>query len=146
MKACSIKPELAANSRYVLLCYKIERKLRRLTEDIRQKGPNRYFFAPRARNLIWALSCQGVLNDKVNLEDLADNDGHTLVISANYSAYLSRLAKGKVAVLLADLMTDKEYADSIAEDRLGFLRTDAAFQKCMKLAYSKWKWVRKRLV
>jgi hypothetical protein len=43
-------------------------------------------------------------------------------------------------------MADREYADSIKEDRLGFLRTDAAFQKCMKLAYSKWEWVLKELV
>jgi hypothetical protein len=52
----------------------------------------------------------------------------------------------KVAPILADLMADNEYADRIAEDKLGFLRTDAAFDKCMKFAYAQWKWVRKRLV
>lgn len=140
------KDRLHADSRHILLCYKIERKLRKLTDDIKQKGPNKYHFAPRARNLIWALGCQGVLNDKDKLEELAGSDGHTLVISANYSAYLSKLATGKIAPLLAAVMADKEYTDSIAEDKLGFLRTDAAFQKCMKLAYSKWKWVQKRLI
>jgi hypothetical protein len=138
------KARLHADSRYILLCYKIERRLRKLTEDIKQRG-QKYYFASRARNLIWALTCQGILNDK-KLEELADNEGHTLVVSANYSEQLSKLATTKVAPILADLMTDKEYAGSIKEDRLGFLRTDAAFQKCMKLAYSKWEWVQKRLV
>jgi hypothetical protein len=140
------KTRLHADSRHVLLCYKMERKLRKLIEDVKQKGPNKYYFAPRVRNLIWALSCQGILNDKEKLEDFSDSDGHTLVIWANYSGYLSRLATGKIAPVLADLMSDKEYADNIADDKLGFLRTDAALQKCMKLAYSKWRWVQKRLV
>jgi hypothetical protein len=42
-------------------------------------------------------------------------------------------------------MEDKEYYDRIQEDRLGFLRTDGAFEKCMKIAFNNWKWVKKRL-
>jgi len=127
------KERLHADSRHILLCYKVERRLRKLTEDIKEKGINKYWFAPRARLLIWALSCQRILNDKEHLETVADEDGHSLVISANYSGYLSELATLKVAPILAELMADKEYAARIADDKLGFLRTDAAFDKCMKL-------------
>jgi hypothetical protein len=58
------RERLQADARHILLCYKIERRLRRLAEDIRQKWINKYYFAPRARYLIWELTCQAVLNDK----------------------------------------------------------------------------------
>jgi len=116
------KDRLPADARRILLCYKVERKLRKLTEDIKQKGSAKYFFAPRARYLIWALVCQGILNDKQNLEALCDSDGRSLLVTASYSAYLSKIATTRVAVLLAELMADKEYADKIKEDKLGFLR------------------------
>jgi hypothetical protein len=61
---------LQADARQILLCYKVERKLRKLAEDIRQKGVNKYYFVQRARYLVWALCCQAVLNDKANLETL----------------------------------------------------------------------------
>ena len=137
---------LRADSRHILLCYKIERKLRKLTIDIVQKGAKKYEFAPRARYLIWALSCQGILNsDRNALEKLSEDDGRSLVVSANYTDYLSKLATTKVAPILAELVADKDYAERVAEDKLGFLRTDAVFEKSMKLAYQKWRWVKKKL-
>jgi hypothetical protein len=136
---------LATNSHNILLCYKVERRLRKLAEDIRQKGQNKYYFAPKARFLIWALCCQGILNDP-KLDKLRAEHGSNMVVSANFSEYLSKLATVQVAPILAALMTDDEYTDRIAEDKLGFLRTDAAFDKCMKIAFSRSKWVRKRLV
>ena len=136
---------LRANSRHILLCYKIERRLRQITGDIVQKGANKYWFAPKARYLIWALACQGILNSK-NLEAISDEDGKRLVVSANYTDNISKIATANVAPILAELVVEKEYAERLAEEKLGFLRTDAAFEKSMKLAYKKWKWVHKKLV
>ncbi len=137
---------LRADSRHILLCYKIERRLRKITNDIIQKGAKKYEFATRARYLIWALSCQGVLNSpRADLETLSQEEGRSLVVSANYTDYLSKLATTKIAPVLLDLMADKDYAQQVAEEKLGFLRADAAFDKSMSIAYKKWKWVKKKL-
>jgi hypothetical protein len=42
-------------------------------------------------------------------------------------------------------MKDKDYQDKVAAENLSFLRTDKAFEKCMELAYKKWRWTHKKL-
>ena len=54
---------LKADSRKIVLCYKIQFRLRRLASDIVEKGSNKYAYVQKARNLLWALLCQAVLND-----------------------------------------------------------------------------------
>jgi hypothetical protein len=54
---------MTAVTRHIVLCYKIHFRLRRLVNDIVDKGPNRYGYMGRARSLLWALLCQGTLND-----------------------------------------------------------------------------------
>jgi hypothetical protein len=136
---------LRADSRHILLCYKIERRLRKITSDIVQKGVNKYWFAPKARYLIWALACQGILNSK-HLESLSDEDGCRLAVSANYTENISKIATANIAPILAELVGDEEYAARVADDKFGFLRTDAAFEKAMNIGYKKWRWVQKKLV
>jgi hypothetical protein len=68
---------LRIDSRHILLCYKIQFRLRKLVNDIVEKGVNRYFYISRARNLVWALLCQGVLNDG-DLEVRAQRFGSSL--------------------------------------------------------------------
>jgi hypothetical protein len=98
----------------------------------------------RARYLLWALLCQGLLNDD-GLERLADMHGTTLALPADYTEKLTWLATARVRPLLSDLMHDKDYAEKVEEQNLSFLRTDKAFDKCMENAYKKWKWVHKKL-
>ena len=57
------KSRLRADSRHILLCYKVQFRLRKLAREIEQKGQNKYWFISRARYLLWALLCQGLLND-----------------------------------------------------------------------------------
>ncbi|ODS57815.1 MAG: hypothetical protein ABS36_05080 [Acidobacteria bacterium SCN 69-37] len=135
---------LQADSRHVLLCYKVQFRLRKLTKEIEQKGQNKYWFVSRARNLLWALVCQGLLNEK-NLEEVAEKHGTSISVPADYSELVTRIATTRVRVLLSELLTDKDYADKVAEENLSFLRTDRAFEKSMALAYKRWGWVHKKL-
>jgi hypothetical protein len=135
---------LKADSRQVLLCYKIQFHLRRCAEEIQQKGQNKYWFISRSRHLLWALLCQAILNDE-RLEQLADRHGKSMSVAVEYKEKLIMLATTRVRSLLAQLMTDREYADKVAADNLSFLRTDRAFEKCMDLAYKKWHWVHRKL-
>jgi AIPR protein len=133
-----------ADSRYILLCYKIQFRLRKLADEIAQKGQNKYWFVTRARYLLWALLCQGLLNhDK--LEELAEDYGNSMSLPFGYTEVLTQLATTRVRLLLSELMQDNEYEDKVRNENLSFLRTDKAFEKCMEIAFKKWKWVHKKL-
>ncbi len=135
---------LKADSRHILLCYKIQFRLRKLASEIEQKGQNKYFFIHRSRYLLWALMCQGLLNNN-NLESDSDDFGTSMTLPADYTELLSRLATTRVRLLLSALMEDRDYRDKVADGNLSFLRTDRAFEKCMEIAHRKWRWVHRKL-
>jgi hypothetical protein len=135
---------LKAEPRQIVLCYKIQIRLRRLLREIEEKGPNKYWFIYRARTLFWALLCQGVLNDP-DVGLVATEHGSDMSMKAQYTDYLATLASTRCRPMLAALMNDAAYADKVASQNLSFLRTNIAFKRCMDIAYKKWKWVEKRL-
>ena len=135
---------LKADSRHILLCYKVQYRLRKIADEIEQKGQNKYAFIHRSRYLLWALICQGLLNHD-DLEELAEDYGKSLAVPAELTDLLSRIATTRVRLLLSALMEDREYRDKVVEGNLSFLRTDKAFEKCMEAAHSRWKWVHKKL-
>jgi hypothetical protein len=135
---------LRADSRKVILCYKIQFRLRRLVNDIVDKGANKYAYVLRARNLLWALLCQAILNDP-KLEERAEDFGRGLSLEAQYTEWLSGFATTRCRFLLSDLVADKAYAPKAAEGNFSFMRTNAAYKQSMEIAYKRWRWVEKRL-
>lgn len=135
---------LRADARKIVLCYKVQFRLRRLVNDIVDKGANKYAYVQRARNLLWALLCQAILNDP-GLEDRAEKFGRGLSLEAQYTEWLSGLATTRCRFILSDLVTDKAYAPKVAEGNFSFMRTNAAYRRSMEFAYKRWKWVEKRL-
>lgn len=135
---------LKADSRRILLCYKVQFRLRKLANEIEQRGQNKYAFIHRSRYLLWALLCQGLLN-RDDLEEVAENFGHAMTMPANYSEILSHLATARVRVLLSAIMEHPDYQEKVASGNLSFLRSDRVFEKCMEMAYKKWRWVHKKL-
>lgn len=135
---------LKADSRHILLCYKVQFRLRKLAQEIEQKGQNKYSFIHRSRYLLWALICQSILNDD-KLESYAENYTNSMSVPADYTELLSRFATTRVRLLLSELMQDREYQEKVTEGNLSFLRTDKAFEKCMEFAHKKWRWVHKKL-
>jgi hypothetical protein len=135
---------LNADSRHVLLCYKVQFRLRKIASEIEQKGQNKYAFVHRARYLLWALICQGILNSH-DIESISEDFGTAMTLPANYTALVGQIATTRVRQLLSSLMTLPIYRDKVADGNYSFLRTDAAFEKCMETAYAKWGWVHKKL-
>jgi hypothetical protein len=88
----------APGSRHVLLCYKVQFRLRKIANEIEQKGQNKYAFVHRARYLLWALICQGLLNHP-DREDLSENFGRSMTLPADYTELLSQIATTRVRVL-----------------------------------------------
>lgn len=135
---------LRADSRKIVLCYKAQFRLRRLTNDIVDKGANKYAYVQRARNLLWALLCQAILNDS-KLEERAEDFGRSLSLEAQYTEWLSGLATTRCRFILSDLVADRAYASKAAEGNFSFMRTNAAYKRAMEIAYKRWRWVERRL-
>ena len=135
---------LRADTRQILLCYKINFRLNKLIQEIESRGASRYFFARKARNLVWALVCQGMLNDK-QLEDYAERFGKSMAVEVDYTNWVSGLAANKVRFLLKDLVEESPYAEKISIERYDFLKSKAVFDRCMEIAWKKWRWVKKSL-
>jgi hypothetical protein len=135
---------LKADLRHVVLCYKVQFRLRKLVNEILAKGPNKYAYIGFARNLLWAFLCQALLNDP-DLETYADGYGRGMSVEADFTEVLRKLAITRCSKLLSDVTADPAYADKVAEGNFRFLRTNTAFQKGMDRAYKHWKWVEKHL-
>ncbi len=135
---------LRTDSRKIVLCYKIQFRLRRLVNDIVDIGPNRYAYVQRARNLLWALLCQAVMNDP-KLEDRAEAFGRDLRLPAQFTDWLSTLATTRCRFIVADIVANKQYVDEVAEGNFSFLRSNAAYKHGIDFAYKRWKWIQKRL-
>lgn len=135
---------LKADSRHVVMCYKVQRKLKMLTEAIEQSGQNKYWFVSRARYLVWALVCQAILNHE-KLEELAAAHGTGMSISNDFSALLTWMATARVRPMLRHLLDEPEYASKAQDGSLSFLRSDRAFDKCMSFARDTWGWSHRRL-
>ncbi len=135
---------LRVDARHILLCYKIQFRLRKLVNDIVEKGVNRYFYIGRARNLVWALLCQGVLNE-ADLEARAERFGSSLSLETNFTEWLSYLATNRCRYLVRDILEQKPYQEKAAVGNFSFLRTNAFYERCMELAQKNWKWDRRRL-
>jgi hypothetical protein len=122
---------LKADSRRIVLCYKIQFRLGRIVYDIVDKGVNKYAYVLRARNLLWALLCQAILNDP-KLEDRAEKFGQSLSLEAQYTEWLSGFATTRIRFLLSDLVEDKLYAAKAAEGNFASCAT-------MRLTREPWK-------
>jgi len=133
------RTRLRADARHILVCYKVQFRLRKLISEIMERGENKYAFVSRARNLLWALLAQGLLNHE-DIESIAEKHGRSLAVSNEYVELLTYLATARVRMLLSDLLEDRDYVEKVAEGNLSFLRTDKAFDKAMEQARKKWKW------
>lgn len=133
------KERLNADPRRVILCYKAHFRLGRLADEIAEKGPTKYAFVNRTKEIIGGLVCQGMLNDP-KIEDLCDSFGHDLTVQIDFTNRLRELASTRVRFLLNDLIEDAEYADRIADGNFNFMRSNEAFEKAMRKAKSRWGW------
>ena len=110
-----------------------------------EKGEKKYAYMRRARNLLWSLLCQGVLNDE-HLEEKAEKFGKNLAVENDYVEWLAKLAATKARFLIAGIVEKEPYASKAEDERYGFLRTKAVYEACMELARKKFEWVPRRLI
>ncbi len=135
---------LNANAHHLLLCYKVHFRLNKLVQEIVSRGENRYSFARKARNLVWALVCQGMLNDP-KLPTYAERFGQSMTVEADFTTWVAGLAANPVRYILNDLREREPYQQKITEERYDFLRTRATYDQCMEFGHKRYRWDQKRL-
>ena len=113
---------------------------------ILERGQNRYSYMPKARYLLWALLCQGVLNDEnVDKQDVyLEKFGRDLQVPGEFTDWLERIASQRCRFVIRDVVNMKEYSSKVSEENYSFLRTNAAY-KAMDVAHKNWRWVEKHL-
>ncbi|WP_437681703.1 AIPR family protein [Sorangium sp. So ce131] len=135
---------LRTDARRILLAYKIHFRLGRIIREIVEKGASKYAYLGRARNLVWALLIQAILNDSKN-DRLMENYGTRLVAEADFVEHLRTLASTRVRLIFSEAFKEQRYQELIADEKYSFLRTKATFQRCMEAADDKYGWKKQPL-
>lgn len=133
------------NTRNSVLAYKIELVLNSPIEKIREVAPQKFETAiRRAKNLIWALLVQAVLND-ARLPHDREQYGGSLAKEKAFRERLQSLASSRVWPILKEIFATPAYQERLQKEKFEFLRTKEVYKRCMDIAYAKWGWSRKHL-
>ncbi len=132
---------LRSDARQILLAYKIQFRLNRIVQEIIEKGYNKYSYIGRARNLLWALLIQALLNDP-NLPSLCEQYGTRFVMEADLNEHLKDIASRRIRLIISEAVKDDRYQQMISDEKYSFLRTKATYQRCMDVAYKKYRWIK----
>lgn len=136
---------LQCDARKIVVAYKVQLvlgdPLQRLVERSSQKLAHA---VGRARNLVWALLIQGVLNDP-KVAEVLDDYGTNLKKEASFREYLRALASSRLHPILKDVLGRDEYKERLENEKYDFLRTKDLFNQCKDAAADKFGWVKKSL-
>jgi hypothetical protein len=136
---------LAADPYKIVLAYKIGLMMGRVTGRLRESMPAKYATAiPKAKNLIWALLIQAVLNDR-RLEQYREQYGTSLAKEATFSDVLKQLATTRIMPLLKELIASPTYRAKVEQGKYDFLRSSEAYKRAMDIAGNRFDWSKRRL-
>lgn len=130
---------LKSDTRKIIISYKVQFRLNAIINEIESRGENKYFFVRYARNLVWALTVQGLLNDS-DVDDLLENYGHTLSVEADFNSIVKDLGSKKIRIILSELIKQKKYDEYMVNGKFSFLKTRIAFVDSMTLANKRYGW------
>jgi len=134
---------LQSDTRKIVLAYKVHLVLKSPMQRLEERASQKLIYAiGRARNLVWALLIQGILNDS-KLTDLLEEFGKGLAREADYREYLKNLASSKLLNILRKVLDDEAYKEKMAQERYEFLRTKEMFRRCMGEAYEQFGWAKR---
>lgn len=130
---------LKSDTRKIILAYKIQFRLNAIIREIESRGENKYFFVKYARNLVWALTIQGLLNDNY-IDDWLENYGNSLSVEADFNSIVKDIGSKKIRIILSELIKQKKYKDYVENGKFSFLKTRVSFIDCMTIANKRYGW------
>ena len=141
--ACFAPRYLKSDARRILLAYKIQFRLNPIAREINDSAKG-YWYVQRAKNLLWALLVQGVLNHP-KLDSWREGFGTALKNEKELTQELVALAVGKVRHVIREAVAEPKYKEQLDDERLSFLRTKALYTRCMDVAEEKYGWSKEAL-
>jgi hypothetical protein len=126
----------------VVLCYKCRTYCHNTLA--RELATGKAAFVDRAKMLLWALVCQGLLNQK-DTPDLVDEFGADLRMPAEFRERLYKIAVRQVKPILLWLVQQKDFSEAYKEERYDVFRGDKAFKQSMSRALQIHGWRQTRL-
>lgn len=134
-----------ADARRIILAYKVNLLLNSPMEELDERSPAKLKYAiGKARNLVWALLIQALLNDP-KLKDLLEWYGRGLQKENDFRLLLRKVASSKILPILKRVLSDDTYQKKIEEEKYSFLRTKELFRRSMEEAFELHEWTRKSL-
>lgn len=133
---------LTAGLGKVILCYKSRTYCHNTLA--KELAVGKASFVDRAKLLLWALVCQGLLNHPKK-EDLAEEFGNDLRGPDAFKECLLKIAMKHVKPTLLWLVQQAEFAEAYKGESYDFLRGDKAFQQCMRHLLEVYGWKQTRL-
>jgi hypothetical protein len=136
---------LKCDPRRIILGYKIGLVLNPIMRQVEARCAQWLEYAiRRARNLVWAMLIQGMLNDDAHLPGLLDSHGSDLRKSQDFKDNMITLATNKVYIIINNVLkNDEGYKSKIADAKYSFLTTKELFRRCMDEAYNRYGWSKK---
>lgn len=136
---------LACDARKIVLAYKVGLLLKDPLQRLEEVATQKIRFAvSKARNLVWALLIQAILND-AKLLDLLEEYGTSLKKENGFREYLRKQASSKLLPILKEVLARPEHVDRMANEKYEFLRTKELFTQCKDAAYERFEWIKKSL-
>jgi hypothetical protein len=136
---------IRCDARKIVLTYKVYLMLNSPMQRLEERAPGKLAYPiSRARNLVWALIIQGLLND-TKLPEHLERFGYTLAKETDYRELLKNIASSRILPILRDVFADEGYQQKISEEKYSFLRTKEIFKRCMDVAYEKYDWTKRSL-
>jgi hypothetical protein len=134
---------LQADARKIVLAYKVGLLLRDPMQRLQELAGQKIRYAVgKARNLVWALLIQALLNDP-ELPNLLDEYGTSLKKEAVFRECLRKLASAKILPILRDVLSRPEHVERMSNEKYDFLRTKEMFSQCKDAAYERFGWAKK---
>jgi hypothetical protein len=139
------KSYLHSDARKIVLAYKVGLVLNSPMRRLEELAPKKLAYAVgRARNLVWALLIQSLLNED-KISDRLDWYGQTLAKEADFRSILEQKASSRILPILKSVLSDSNYMAKIENEKYSFLRAKELFRRCMDEAYSRFQWTRKQI-
>ena len=142
-RGCFSERYLKSDARRIVLAYKIQFRLNKVAREI-DESANGYSYVRRAKNLLWALLIQGVLNSS-SLPGWIESYGTSLGVEADFKDELVSLGVNKVRLAIRQAALEPKYKIQLDEDRLSFLKTKAFYTQCMDVAAERYGWTKQAL-
>ena len=129
----------------IILAYKVNLVLNSPMQRLDERAPDKLIYPiSRARNLVWALLIQGLLNDD-KLHNHLERFGSSLAKETDFRELLKEIASKKILTILKIVLANYDYQQKIQNEKYSFLRTKEIFNRCMNEAYDKYGWNKRSL-